>query len=235
MLAQYGVLDVWTYLAGTVFIGLLPGPNSLFVLATGAGRGVRAGYQAAFGVFIGDSTLMTLTAAGAASVLRLLPMVFIALKAAGAVYLTYLGIRLLMSAWRPAPAQVHAVAGGPGSPFRKALLLSLLNPKAILFLLSFFVQFVDPAFPHPALSFLILATILQICSAAYPVRPDLRRFAPGGRVPAASRAGARRQRAGGRAVPVVRRAHGLRGLKEPVIAPGTTHHHHAIIPAIHIE
>lgn len=167
MLAQYGVLDVWTYLAGTAFIVLLPGPNSLFVLATGAGRGVRAGYQAAFGVFIGDSILMTLTAAGAASVLRLLPMVFIALKAAGAVYLTYLGIRLLMSAWRPAPAQVHAVAGGPGSPFRKALLLSLLNPKAILFLLSFFVQFVDPAYPHPALSFLILATILQICSAAY--------------------------------------------------------------------
>jgi len=167
MLAQYGVLDVWTYLAGTVFIVLLPGPNSLFVLATGAGRDVRAGYQAAFGVFIGDSILMTLTAAGAASVLRLLPMVFIALKAAGAVYLTYLGIRLLMSAWRPAPAQVHAVAGGPGSPFRKALLLSLLNPKAILFLLSFFVQFVDPAYPHPALSFLILATILQICSAAY--------------------------------------------------------------------
>ena len=167
MLAQYGVLDVWTYLAGVVFIVLLPGPNSLFVLAIGAGRGVRAGYQAACGVFVGDSILMTLTAAGAASVLRLLPMVFVALKAAGAVYLTYLGIRLLLSAWRPGPAQTHAVAGGPGNPFRKALLLSLLNPKAILFLLSFFVQFVDPAYPHPALPFLILATILQICSALY--------------------------------------------------------------------
>ncbi len=47
------------------------------------------------------------------------------------------------------------------------LLLSLLNPKAILFLLSFFVQFVDPTYPHPALSFLILATILQVCSAVY--------------------------------------------------------------------
>jgi len=167
MLAQYGVLDVWTYLAGVVFIILLPGPNSLFVLAIGAGRGVRAGYQAALGVFVGDSILMTLTAAGAASVLRLLPMVFVALKAAGAVYLTYLGIRLLLSAWRPGPAQTHAVAGGPGSPFRKALLLSLLNPKAILFLLSFFVQFVDPAFPHPALPFFILAAILQACSLLY--------------------------------------------------------------------
>jgi len=167
MLSQYGVLNVWTYLAGTIFIVLLPGPNSLFVLATGAGRGVRAGYQAALGVFVGDSILMTLTAAGAASVLRLLPMVFFALKAAGAVYLTYLGIRLLMSAWRPGPAQAHTISGGPGSPFRKALLLSLLNPKAILFLLSFFVQFVDPAYPHPALSFLILAAILQTCSLLY--------------------------------------------------------------------
>ena len=55
MLSQYGVLNVWTYLAGTIFIVLLPGPNSLFVLATGAGRGVRAGYQAALGVFVGDS------------------------------------------------------------------------------------------------------------------------------------------------------------------------------------
>src|SRR5690606_1851399 len=100
MLSQYGVLDVWTYLAGTIFIVLLPGPNSLFVLATGAGRGVRAGHQAACGVFVGDSILMALTAAGATSVLRLLPMVFIALKAAGAVYLTYLGVRLLLSAWR---------------------------------------------------------------------------------------------------------------------------------------
>lgn len=167
MLAQYGVLDVWTYLAGVIFIILLPGPNSLFVLATGAGRGVRAGYQAAAGVFVGDSILLTLTAAGAASVLRLLPMLFMVLKAAGALYLAYLGIRLLLSAWRPAQADAHTVTSTAGHPFRKALLLSLLNPKAILFLLSFFVQFVDPAYPHPALPFLILSVILQCCSALY--------------------------------------------------------------------
>lgn len=167
MLSDYGVLDVWTYLAGTIFIVLLPGPNSLFVLATGAGRGVRAGYQAAGGVFLGDSILMTLTAAGAASVLRLLPVLFIALKAVGALYLAYLGIRLLLSAWRPAQGQARTLSSAAGNPSHKALLLSLLNPKAILFLLSFFVQFVDPAYPHPALSFLILAAILQACSVLY--------------------------------------------------------------------
>jgi leucine efflux protein len=167
MLSEYGVLDVWTYLAGVIFIVLLPGPNSLFVLAVGAGRGVRAGYQAACGVFLGDSILMTLTAAGAASVLRLLPVLFLALKAVGAVYLSYLGIRLLWSAWHPGQGSTRTVSSSAGNPFHKALLLSLLNPKAILFLLSFFVQFVDPAYPHPALSFLILAAILQMCSALY--------------------------------------------------------------------
>ncbi|MGB6008474.1 leucine efflux protein LeuE [Castellaniella sp.] len=167
MFSEYGVLDVWTYLAGVIFIVLLPGPNSLFVLAIGAGRGVKAGYQAACGVFLGDSILMTLTAAGAASVLRLLPVLFLALKAVGAVYLSYLGLRLLWSAWRPGHGEAKTVSSAAGNPFHKALLLSLLNPKAILFLLSFFVQFVDPAYPHPALSFLILAAILQVCSALY--------------------------------------------------------------------
>ncbi|CAM5781793.1 leucine efflux protein LeuE [Castellaniella caeni] len=167
MLSQYGVLDVWTYLAGVIFIVLLPGPNSLFVLAVGAGRGVRAGYQAACGVFLGDTILMTLTAAGAASVLRLLPMLFFALKAVGAVYLTYLGVRLLWSALHPAQGETRTVSSAGGNPFHKALVLSLLNPKAILFLLSFFVQFVDPAYAHPALSFFILAAILQVCSVLY--------------------------------------------------------------------
>ncbi|MGE8357145.1 MAG: LysE family transporter, partial [Microvirgula sp.] len=49
----------------------------------------------------------------------------------------------------------------------KALVISLLNPKAILFFLSFFIQFVDPAYPHPAVTFLALATILQACSFTY--------------------------------------------------------------------
>ncbi len=168
MLAQYGVINLWTYVAGVVFIILLPGPNSLFVLATGASRGVRAGYRAALGVFLGDSILMALTAAGAASVLRLLPMVFLALKVAGALYLCYLAFHLLRAALRPQTAhQTSVSASESGGRFRRGLMLSLLNPKAILFLLSFFVQFVDTRYAHPAISFFILAVILQACSVLY--------------------------------------------------------------------
>lgn len=166
MFSDYGVINIWTYVAGTIVIILLPGPNSLFVLATSASRGVRVGYKAACGVFLGDSILMTLTAAGAASVLRVLPMLFVVLKVMGALYLCYLGVRLIQAAWNPQPEAQH-VEVGSGNRFHKALLLSLLNPKAILFLLSFFVQFVDPTYAHPALSFLILAMILQAFSVVY--------------------------------------------------------------------
>ena len=52
-------------------------------------------------------------------------------------------------------------------PFRTALTISILNPKAILFYLSFFVQFVDPRYPYPALTFILLALILQLISMTY--------------------------------------------------------------------
>ena len=65
-----GVTDIWTYVLGTVAIILLPGPNSLYVLSTAARHGVRAGYRAAAGVFLGDWVLMIAAALGVASLLR---------------------------------------------------------------------------------------------------------------------------------------------------------------------
>lgn len=57
MFAEYGVLNYWTYLVGAIFIVLVPGPNTLFVLKNSVGRGVKGGYLAACGVFIGDADI----------------------------------------------------------------------------------------------------------------------------------------------------------------------------------
>ncbi|NDE41841.1 MAG: leucine efflux protein LeuE, partial [Betaproteobacteria bacterium] len=54
----YGVTDLWTYTIGAFGIILLPGPNSLFVLSVAGVRGVKAGFQAALGVFVGDTVLL---------------------------------------------------------------------------------------------------------------------------------------------------------------------------------
>jgi leucine efflux protein len=190
-----GITDFWTYVLGVVAIILLPGPNSIFVLSVGARRGVRAGYTAAAGVFLGDTVLMTLSAAGVASLLRAYPPLFLVVKYAGAAYLFWVGFGIIRGAWQklrgrsaPAAPQVAGdagaaasevagdagaagpqVKGGAGAaelrhPFRRAVVISLLNPKAILFFVSFFIQFVQPGYPHPAVSFLVLGMVVQFFS-----------------------------------------------------------------------
>lgn len=172
MLPSLGITDLWTYILGTVFVVLLPGPNSLFVLATAAQSGIASGYKAAGGVFLGDTVLMTLSAIGIASLLRTEPMFFIVLKYLGAAYLCWLGVNMLISAvrsMRNSPQVVEKIQQKkPASqPTRKAFLLSISNPKAILFFVSFFIQFVDPGYAHPGLSFLVLGLILQLISGIY--------------------------------------------------------------------
>lgn len=169
----YGVTDLWTYVLGALGIILLPGPNSLYVLAVATARGVRAGYQGALGVFVGDTVLLMLTALGAAGLLRSYPALFMVVKYAGAGYLAWLGVNLIWSAiqkWRSRDqpvAAVTAVAENMQNPFKRALFISLLNPKAILFLLSFFVQFIDPSYPTPAVPFLILSAVVLVFSFTY--------------------------------------------------------------------
>lgn len=173
----YGITDLTTFILGTIFIVLLPGPNSLYVMTVASRLGIAAGYRGACGIFVGDAILMLLSATGVASVLHTTPALFLALKYAGAAYLAWIGIGLLRSAvatWRGTPAaQVDAVemtsqpSADSARPFHTALVISLMNPKAILFFVSFFIQFVDPGYPHPALSFAILGAIVQACSALY--------------------------------------------------------------------
>ncbi|MER8103181.1 leucine efflux protein LeuE [Kitasatospora sp. NPDC094016] len=174
-----GVNDLATYVLGALVIVLLPGPNSLYVLSVAARKGIRTGYQAAAGVFVGDLTLISLTSLGAASLLKANPAVFAVVKLGGAAYLLWIGYGMLRAArqlWRERrtadnpdnPATTAEPAAEPVErPFRRALVISLLNPKAILFLLSFFTQFVDPAYGQPALSFGLLGGILQTFSVLY--------------------------------------------------------------------
>lgn len=173
----YGITDLATFILGTVFIVLLPGPNSLYVMTLASRHGVAAGYRGAAGIFAGDTVLMLLSTAGAASLLRGTPLAFMVVKYAGAAYLAWLGLGLVRAAWRDWSGSASLPAGpepdsgmkaaGAGRPFRTALLISLVNPKAILFFVSFFIQFVDPAYPSPTLPFLLLGLIVQVCSALY--------------------------------------------------------------------
>jgi leucine efflux protein len=126
-------------------------------------------------VWTGDTVLMVLTAAGVASLLRDNPLLFAIVKYLGAGYLAFLAVGLLRGAWatwrtrrRTADPLADAPMEAPGErPYHRALVVSLVNPKAILFFVAFFVQFVDPDYAWPALTFLVLGIFCQIASVLY--------------------------------------------------------------------
>src|ERR1043166_333544 len=97
---MFGTIHLPTFALGAVLIVLLPGPNSIYVLSVAARKGVRTGYRAACGVFLGDTVLFTLTALGAASMLKRSPTVFDVVKYLGACYLAWLGFGMVRSAVR---------------------------------------------------------------------------------------------------------------------------------------
>lgn len=172
---MFGITDLSAYIVGSILIILLPGPNSLYCLSVSAAHGVRKGYQTVAGIFLGDSILMLVTVMEVGSLLKLYPILFTGIKLLGGLYLMYLGIKLLLGAQQTFRHRALLTDAKPklvAAPihqnfFNRALILSLTNPKAILFFLSFFVQFVEPTYPHPLVSFLVLAVILQIISFSY--------------------------------------------------------------------
>ena len=183
-----GIHSFWQFLIGTIIIVLLPGPNSLYVITAAAQRGHSGGWLAAWGIFTGDTLLMIATASGAASLMVLFPTAFLIVKAIGAVYLGWIGLQLIREAhqrWSGACAseseRVLLETEGDGHltlananpaatlphPYWRALTLSLTNPKAILFFLAFFTQFVRADAPSVALAYFSLGVVVQVCSLLY--------------------------------------------------------------------
>ncbi|MEQ5234202.1 leucine efflux protein LeuE [Providencia rettgeri] len=170
MFENLGVLNFWTYLAGLVLIIIVPGPNSLYVLKTSTSSGTRFGYRAALGVFTGDAILIFLSFIGVASVIKASPTLFMIVRYLGAAYLLYLGGKILYSTFmykKSQPNGIDAIPIKTEKHFTCALVLSLTNPKAILFYISFFIQFVDFNYSHAWVPYLVLATILELVSFLY--------------------------------------------------------------------
>lgn len=175
MFAEFGVLNYLTYLVGAIFIILVPGPNTFFVLKTGIAHGVKKGYLAAAGVFIGDAVLMFLAFAGVATLIKTTPVLFNVVRYLGAIYLLWLGGKMLYAVLTQRDGQSDASAEPASAILKRSLTLSLTNPKAILFYVSFFVQFIDVNAKTPGVAFFILALAVIACNTASTVSlPALR-------------------------------------------------------------
>lgn len=135
-----GVPDYGAFVVAILVFLAIPGPGNLALLTATAQGGLRAGLAATLGVIAGDQVLLWLAVAGVAAVLLTHPTWFAAVQWAGAIYLGWLGWRL----WRTRPGDAPVLRLLPRHYFRQAWLITLLNPKAIVFYMAFFPLFVDP-------------------------------------------------------------------------------------------
>lgn len=133
------------FLAVAVAVTASPGPDNLMVLSVGMSRGRKQGMAFGLGCALGCLSHTLLAALGVGALIAASPLAFTLLKAAGGLYLVWLGIGALRSR---GGARVGAAALPDESLLRlfgKGLLANAINPKVILFFLSFLPQFVVAA------------------------------------------------------------------------------------------
>jgi threonine/homoserine/homoserine lactone efflux protein len=187
-----GIHGYWLFVVSGILLNLTPGQDTMFILGRSVTGGVRAGVAAALGICIGSIGHTLLAALGLSAILATSALAFTVVKLAGAAYLIYLGLRLLLTRTaQGAELPATAVAGVPRTAFLQGILTNLLNPKVALFFLALLPQFIDPASEHKTLAFLALgATFITTGLGLLPAQSARTRpHRPGGRgaVPASCR------------------------------------------------
>ena len=157
-----GIHDFAAFVVAVLVFLMLPGPGTLTLLNSTGKGGFRAGAAATLGLILGDQLLLWLAVAGIAALLQTTPLVFRGVQYAGAAYLAYLGLRLVFSASCCAQPSLSA-----GHDFRQALLVTLLNPKAIVFYMAFFPLFIDPRTQQGFATFAAMAATIAALTLAY--------------------------------------------------------------------
>ena len=137
LIAQFGVRDYQAFVIAVIVFLLVPGPGNLALITSTSLAGLRGGLAATLGVIVGDQCLIALAMAGMAAVLLAYPAAFHLLQWLGAAYLMWLGGSMLFAKSGAKPI----IEIRPGAYFRQAWLITVFNPKAIVFYIAFFPIF----------------------------------------------------------------------------------------------
>jgi len=158
-----GIADYGAFCAAILVFLALPGPGT-FALLTSTGKGgFRAGAAATLGLILGDQVLLWLAVAGVAALLAAQPLLFQGVQYLGAAYLAWIGLKLIFAQ----PGTASPVRIEPRHYARQAFLITLLNPKAIVFYMAFFPLFIDPASHRGAVTFAAMAATIAVITAVY--------------------------------------------------------------------
>jgi len=147
------------FLTAALLLAIAPGPGMLYVLARSLAGGRREGVLSSLGTFVGGTVHVLAAAAGVSVVLARSAVAFATVKYAGAVYLCFLGIRMIMDSRRDSNSLPANTVVRARNPFWQGIATEVLNPKTALFFLSFIPQFVNRESGHVFWQFLLLGTI----------------------------------------------------------------------------
>ena len=150
------------YIVASLALILTPGQDMIYVIGRSLAQGRVAGLCSAIGVIIGILVHTALAAIGVGAILQASETLFTVLKLAGAAYLVYLGIRMVLTR----EVAIDTSAGGARATHLRLVLQGVLsnvtNPKIILFFFAFLPQFVDPASEHPTRSLIALGVLYAL-------------------------------------------------------------------------
>jgi threonine/homoserine/homoserine lactone efflux protein len=162
------------FLTAAVLLAVAPGPGMLYVLARSLAGGRREGVLSALGTFLGGMVHVFAAALGVSVILARSAVAFATVKYAGAAYLCFLGVRMILDARKekgnPADHPVdefpQATEAAPRNPLWQGVATEVLNPKTALFFLSFIPQFVHRGAGHVFFQFVLLGTISVVLNTS---------------------------------------------------------------------
>lgn len=154
--------NLLSFILAACFVIIVPGPATLLVTELARLSTHRAAVAVA-GIVMGDIVLIALSAAGFAVLMQSLPWLLPGLRMLGAVYLLYLGMGLLCS--RNLTKQQEAKPAS--ASFARGLLITISNPKPILFFSSFFPLYIPLAYDSALQGFVTLGAMFEIINVLY--------------------------------------------------------------------
>ena len=160
---------IFLFLTAAVLLAVAPGPGMLYVLARSLAGGKREGVLSALGTFLGGMVHVFAAALGISVILARSALAFSTVKYAGAAYLCFLGIKMILDARKQEasfPENFATTNAGARNPLWQGVATEVLNPKTALFFLSFIPQFVNRGSGHVFLQFVLLGTFSVVLNTA---------------------------------------------------------------------
>ena len=158
---MFGTQHLTLFVVSGLLLNITPGQDTLYIVGRSVSQGRRAGVLSALGIVTGCAVHTVAAAFGLSALLATSAHAFLAVKIAGAMYLAYLGLKMLFERNDAAGAATEFSHQGDWAIFRAGMLSNVLNPKVALFFMAFLPQFVAPDAQSRVLSFLFLGAVFM--------------------------------------------------------------------------